>query len=221
MRHSFFVHLVVAAVVVASSSARAADDDVAPFGDRAPNVVVVDHMIGFVHVARVFPDLGGDTFSGNYFGVMGVAPIARVGYHRIVARRVSIGLGVHYADQSAAPGQVSGSPVKTWGLSPRIGFVLPLHRLLAIWLRGGVTYLSSSQPGTTDFVAGKSTPDESDWTLSLGAEAQAVFTPIEHVGFTFGPTIEWGIAGHLTQGTQDHPLRWRLYGVTFGLLVDF
>jgi hypothetical protein len=210
-----------AALLVASVSVRAEGDEVAPFGDRAENVVVVDHLAGFVHTARVYSDLGGDASSANLWGVMGVPPIARVGYHRFVARHVTVGLGVHYSDQTAAIAQRSAT-VRTWGLSPRVGFAIPLHRFLAVWLRGGVTYLNSSAPGSTNFIdPSKSTQDESEWHVALGAEAQVVFTPVENVGFTLGPTIEWGVAGIFTEGSQTQQIRWRLYGITLGLLVDF
>jgi hypothetical protein len=127
---------------------------------------------------------------------------------------------VHYSDQTEALGE-GRAQVKTWGFSPRVGYAFPLHRLVAVWIRGGFTYLNSSTPGTTDVMSGTSTPDETEWHVAVGGEAQVVFTPVENVGFTLGPTIEWGVAGSLTQGTQTEEIRWRLYGLTIGLLADF
>ena len=200
-----------------------AQEDVAPFGARAKNIVVVDHLAGFVHEARVFSGLGADASTANLYGVMGVPPISRLGYHRVVAGRITLGLGIHYADQTTAISQ-SGAQVRSWGFAPRVGFVQPLHRLFSLWLRGGFTYLNFSTPGSTSFdTTGTptSTPNLSEWHVALGAEAQLVFTPAENVGFTVGPTIEWGIAGNQTAGTVSQQIRWRLYGITLGLLADF
>jgi hypothetical protein len=213
------------AIALACTGARAADDvaaaSVPPFGDRAANIVVIDHLAGFVHTARVYSDLGADASTNNVYGVMGVPPIVRIGYHRVVAAHVTVGLGVHYADQTTAIGQ-GNDQIKTWGVSPRVGWILPLHRMFAVWLRGGLTYLHSSTPGTTDLANPKNnTSDETESHVALGAEAQLVFTPAENVGFTLGPTIEWGFAGSLNTGSQNLQIRWRLYGVTAGLLVDF
>lgn len=213
----------VAALSFVCGVARAQESEPAPFGLRASNIVVVDHLAGFVHEARVFSDLGADASTANVYGLMGVPPIVRVGYHRVVAGRVTVGVGVHYADQTSALAQ-GGGQVKTWGFSPRVGFVQPLHRFFSLWLRGGFTYLSFSTPGSTSFDATgnpTSTDDESEWHLAVGAEAQLVFTPAENVGFTVGPTIEWGIAGSQTVGALTQQVRWRLYGITVGLLADF
>lgn len=209
------------AIAVAATNAHAADD-VRPFGDRAHNVLVLDNLVGFVHVARVFSGLGGDAFSGNYYGFAGVPPIARFGYHRIFDGRITFGLGLHYADQSYPAGQLSQAPIRTWGLSPRVGFIVPFDPRFALWLRGGLTYLNENQPGvpSTD-TPGQNTPDQTEWHLAIGGEAQLVFTPLDHVGVTLGPTIEWGIAGALDVGGQSESVRWRLYGLTLGLLVDF
>ena len=224
-RASRFAFAFVAALLgcaLGSTRARADDANEAPFGRRAANVVVLDNLAGFVHESQTFPSEGADYFTGNYFGLMGLPPIARLGYHRVINGWITVGLGVHYADLSSSPGQANGTPIRTWGFSPRVGVIFPLSPMLAVWLRAGFTYLNVNIPGGVDVNdPSQTSPDENQWLLTLGGEAQLVVTPTSHLGFTVGPTVEVGVAGNDSVGDQNEQIRSSIYGVTIGLLADF
>lgn len=87
-----------------------------------------------------------------------------------------------------------------WGLAPRAGYVIGIPDMMAVWLRGGLSYYHSNRSFGSAVPAGcpaANTTDNSG-VFGLDLEPQFVVTPISHFAFEIGPTLDWGFAGNAT-----------------------
>lgn len=209
------------AALAAAAPARAQQDP--GFSERGRVVVVVDNLAGFVHEDVSYPKSGATNSStgGNVFGFFPYAPIARIGVHGFVAGGLSVGGALLYSDGNQGFLLQAGT---TFGVAPRIGYAIPFTPLLALWIRGGITYWDTGLSG-----------GGSEWQLAPGGEAYLVITPVSHFGITIGPWGEFAVAGKVGgqgsnvcppgagcgQGSPYQDVRMNLFGGTFGLLADF
>jgi len=138
----------------------------------------------------------------------------RLGFDYVLVPNVTIGgnilfystLGGHHTtEQTSANGQSMSltydSPsALIFGLAPRGGYILPLNDLFSLWLRGGLSFFTSSVK-TTD--ANGSTHSNSTNQLALDLDPQIVFLPLPHLGITAGLTADIPLAGgHSTTDTS-------------------
>lgn len=85
------------------------------------------------------------------------------------------------------------------GLSPRVGYVLPLGEHLAFWPRAGLSFYSVSYKFETanNNVESKIT----DTMFSLDLDPQLAIIPTEHFFFTVGPMLNIPFAGNRSSTT--------------------
>jgi len=122
--------------------------------------------------------------------------LPRIGLDVVVLRGLTIGGSAWiYTDLSAStsttPANSSSStsqdqPKATyWGVAPRVGYVLSVADVLAIWPRVGVEFHDVSTGSVTNQQV--TTGGSSLTELALDLEAMLVITPWNHFGFTIGP----------------------------------
>lgn len=88
------------------------------------------------------------------------------------------------------------------GVQPRVGYILPVGDVLAIWLRGGFAFYSVSQKTPVDN-NGNNNNDDSDKTsatlFSIDLDPQLTIVPMEHLFITVGPLINFPLTGSVDQ----------------------
>jgi hypothetical protein len=84
--------------------------------------------------------------------------------------------------------------------------------VFGIWPRGGLTFWSDSRDNNRDNLG-----DFDSHEFALTLEFQLVFIPLEHVGITVGPVLDFGFAGEIDDpGQGPDP---DLHTTNFGIAV--
>jgi hypothetical protein len=131
--------------------------------------------------------------AGGQLGGPFVAP--RIGLDYFVIDRLSVGLALGYANDSGetertqngnAQGETEISTT-AYLLNPRVGYAVMFSPNAGIWPRLGVSYAKVTQN-----VADTET---STGIFAITGELLLVLSPFEHVGFTIGPTVDFGLFG--------------------------
>lgn len=112
-------------------------------------------------------------------------------------------------------------------LAPRVGYGARLSDQFAIWPRLGLSYLHAwrSSTGRTMDANGNLVQVERSATSNqtfLSLDAMFVYTPVEHVGFSFGPAFDYLLGrSETTNGNDDTLPDNSMYGLGIhaGLLV--
>lgn len=115
-------------------------------------------------------------------------------------------------------------------LAPRVGYAFPLSPTFAIWPRLGFTY-SNYWTSAEDEAADGTTVEETT-TLSFGnltIEGMLAFTPVPNVAIVFGPFLDLGLFGSVTNESEPDPtpidtetdLKYTSFGITSGIAVVF
>jgi hypothetical protein len=76
----------------------------------------------------------------------------------------------------------------TFGIAPRIGYIIPIGNVFAFWPRGGFGLYYESQK-TDNGIINNNVPryrTQSDTVWSIDLDPQFVITPVPHFGFNFG-----------------------------------
>jgi hypothetical protein len=120
--------------------------------------------------------------------------------------------------------------VTAFALAPRVGYVLGFSPNIGLWLRGGLTYFTTSvdlHPDNTQF----GTPSSYGFSgFSINLEPQLVLAPVEHFAFTVGLVADLPLGGsqktttYLGNGatqTESIGLGVTNIGLTVGLLGWF
>jgi hypothetical protein len=88
------------------------------------------------------------------------------------------------------------------GIGPRVGYILPLGDIIAIWPRGGFSFYSVSEKQTTTQQNGGDVVDKnSDTIFSLDIDPQLAIVPIQHFFFHVGPLLNIPLSG---SRSHDH-----------------
>jgi hypothetical protein len=96
--------------------------------------------------------------------------------------------------------------------SPRVGYAIMFSDVFGIWPRGGLTFWTDSRDDNRDNFGDT---DSNEFALTL--EFQLVFVPLEHVGITVGPVLDFGFAGEIDQpGPGPDP---DMHTTNFGIFV--
>lgn len=171
--------------------------------------------------------------------------VPRVGLDYTIVPNVTLGgdLVVFFTLGSSTGGETdfsngtttttSTSAPKTtlFGFAPRGGYILGLSNMFSLWLRGGLSFYTVSQKttGNGNGNGNDVTTTNSNHQFSLDLDPQFVFTPIPHVGFTAGLTVDIPFAGgHSTEvdnggttNTFSASASTFYMGVTVGMLAYF
>jgi|HubBroStandDraft_1064217.scaffolds.fasta_scaffold60167_2 hypothetical protein len=119
----------------------------------------------------------------------------------------------------------SNPSVTLFGLAPRGGYILPLNDMFSLWLRGGFSYYTVTAKATNN----NESATEGEHQPAIDLEPQIVFTPIPHVGFTAGLTLDIPFAGGVTGSNQNggqtvtttDSASVLYFGLTLGMLAHF
>jgi hypothetical protein len=114
----------------------------------------------------------------------------RLGFDFTVAKSVTIGGSLGFISKSGSEDRGNGttttssdSPTLTaFTFAPRAGYILVINPLIALWLRGGLSYFTAS----TELKTPQQTQTNSLNEFAVDLEPQFVITPIPHLGFTAG-----------------------------------
>jgi hypothetical protein len=152
-------------------------------------------------------------------------------FHGVVAGGLTLGGGIGYASTSgshdAGGGTTIDDPTRSAvAVSPRIGYLASFSPTFGIWAKGGITYFSEKEEGTTldcsnpTFGCVSSTSESGISGIAIAIDPMLVLAPLPHVGILFGPTLDIGVSGTLTQtGSADRDLTLRNFGVAAGLAL--
>jgi hypothetical protein len=154
----------------------------------------------------------------------GVAPggnptfysVPRIGFDYTIIPHLTIGgeaiafftLGGSTTQSNGNVSNSVGSPgANTFGIAPRVGYIIGMNEMISFWLRGGFSYynanLNQNNTGCTQGTSG----NDSDqlWTFGLDLDPQVVISPVNHFAFMAGPALDWGFVGSASQTVQNTP----------------
>lgn len=179
------------------------------FGATGRNVFVVEGLAGLASYRKVHPDDNVERGARVHVGVFGMVPFTRLGYHRFVGRSISLGLGAQFLKTDAS--FYYGNDATMWGLSPRVGWSVPIASTAAFWLRAGLGLTSAKGEGTRS------------GQISLGGEAILVVHPARDFAIMMVTFIERGIAGReiVDSTNTGRAVRFHMLGVALGVAVAF
>jgi hypothetical protein len=117
-------------------------------------------------------------------------------------------------------------PASGFLISPRVGYGIMFTDVFGIWPRAGVTYFTASEENKNN--AGQTTSESNINGLALTVEVPLILSPINHVGFTVGPTVDIPLSGSAEMdptdpedATTETDAKFMDIGVNAGLLVWF
>lgn len=246
-----FLGASVAAALAIPTTAHAADAN--GFGSQTQLILSADRLVPVFSYSSVkVTDTEGnrttkDTTSGSStsilwgqdVGVNNVHTVPRVGLDvSIGSTHLTVGGDLAFAFSLGGSHEVettqnnttttvkTDSPSTTViGLAPRVGYILPLGDVFALWLRGGFGFYSVKQTFEEAGNNGNNRTTNRDSVFSLDLDPQFAIIPIEHFFFTVGPLVNIPLTGsrstELVRGavttTVDNDLTvWHL-GVAAGL----
>jgi hypothetical protein len=117
-------------------------------------------------------------------------------------------------------------PASGFLISPRVGYGIMFTDVFGIWPRAGVSYYTASEENKNN--AGQTTSESSINGLALTVEVPLILSPVNHVGFTIGPTVDIPLSGSAevdqtdpADATTESDFKFMEIGVNAGLLVWF
>ncbi len=185
-------------------AAPALADGPAGLGERAQSILTAENLFGSLETDT---ERGEDRRTSLTQKYMPGGGLSQLGYHRVVAPRVTLGANLH-----AYRVKIDDADSASWGvmLRPRVGYALPLSPLFAVWPRGGL------------LLAHGGGHDTQTTALAAGVDALVALTPAPHVGIFGGLLFEAPLWGrHKTEGRDSQRYLLSQTGLTVGALVDF
>jgi hypothetical protein len=192
----------------------------ASFGGKGSLVLSAERLFGYDYSTNSGFLTGNQSSSTTTFSLVtspfGVVTsnfgFARLAFDGFVTDTLSLGGAVSYFSSSVTQGgrttDLSGVLV-----APRIGFAVGFSRVVSLWGRGGISYLSVETTATKTSL------------FALTLEAPLVFSLSEHFALTLGPTLDVGLSG--TRTTTVGPVststdvKGNDFGVQFGMMGSF
>jgi hypothetical protein len=92
---------------------------------------------------------------------------------------------------------VDAPSTTVFGFVPRVGYIIPVGDVLAIWLRGGLAFYSV-RTKTFDDDANNHDIDRAT-AFSIDLDPQLTIVPLEHFFIGLGPLVNIPVAGSLTR----------------------
>jgi hypothetical protein len=181
--------LALAGTVLAGAGARAQDEPA--FGANHQVVVTAERLFGFVHTSQTTTVDGADTtMTGTEFSLFSnpLAAIAvystpRLALDVFAVEHLSLGGSVGFFTFSQSG--VGSNGVTGFLVAPRVGYAIPLSRVVSFWPRVGLTYITLS---------GNGSGSGSSSLTAVTVEAPFVFAA-RHVYVSVAPTLDLGVGG--------------------------
>jgi len=184
------------------------------FGDNGTFAISVDRIFGYVSNTQSYDTTsstgaGDATVKTSYetttsqFSLLGhylptsVGQVPRLSFDAFLGSGISLGGSVmydHYSTSHKNAGvEDPDKPTEgIWLLSPRVGFAYMFTPHVGIWPRAGITYAHISSDSTSTSTTGVVTSSsDSVSALYYTMDVNLVVTPVPHVGFTIGPTLDY------------------------------
>jgi hypothetical protein len=133
--------------------------------------------------------------------------VPRFAFDIFVIDSLSLGGSVSYVQYNDEDHNGDEVDYTDFLFSPRVGYVIMFTDKFGFWPRGGLTYHS----GSVDPDGPRNEQSEHGWAFT--AEAMFVWTPVEHFGFGFGPTLDIDFAGRTNLPDDDYRRRYRSIGL--------
>jgi hypothetical protein len=153
------------------------------FGAAVPNVYTVPRL-GFDYTIIPNLTIGGDVILFFTLGGSGSSE-------------------TYLSNGNTQTNTTSEPKTTTFGIAPRAGYILHLTDLLSLWLRGGLSFYTSTIK-TSNTNMGQTTSESLNFDqLALDIDPQLVITPVPHFGFTVGVTGDIPITGGISDTTNN------------------
>ena len=138
----------------------------------------------------------------------------RLGFDYTIIPHLTIGgeviafftLGGSSTTQQGAQSQSVNSPSgNTFGIAPRVGYIIGMNDMISFWLRGGLSYYNATVSQTDNNCKGGTTGSDSAnlWNFGLDLDPQIVISPIPHFAFMAGPALDWGFVGNASSSAPN------------------
>jgi len=178
-------------------------------GDHGTFAIGVDRIFGYTSYTESYDNTSTTGARTSYehttsnFALLGraqsltVAQVPRLSFDVFLGPGISLGGSImydHYSSSSKTAGIESPNKpsVGLWLFSPRVGFAHMFTPQIGIWPRAGVMYTHlSSDSSYTDINGAQLTANTSAGALFYTMDVNLVITPVPHVGFTVGPTLDY------------------------------
>jgi len=153
---------------------------------------------------------------------------ARLGVDAVFGPGVTLGGSVGYSSVSASADATANGVALDVGpdqgltkstsfvIVPRIGLVLAPSSYLGVWLRAGVGYASVTETQSNG-------PDIEVTGVDAVLDPMLIVTPVPHAGILVGPSLNFGLTGHVTGIDSPVPLTntFSSFGLNAGLALLF
>jgi hypothetical protein len=222
------------------------------FATAGTLAVGAERLFGFTHssfkVEDENPPPAGTTTSTttvDTFSVLGKTPFStdqfsspystpRFGIDFFPIDGLSLGGSLTYIGQSgeteveeAGQSQSADNDSATGFLiAPRVGYGIMFNDIIGLWPRGGITYFVVNVDNRNS--QGVTTSERTLNGLALSVEVPLILSPIDHVAFTVGPSLDFPLSGTIESDpvdpaspTQETDFKVTDIGVNAGLLVWF
>lgn len=183
-----------------SAPAAAAPSGPSGFGDGGQLVLSAENLFGFTynHSSNTNAKPTYTTYSlfTNPFGVEATTyQWPRLAFDAFVTKGISAGGAISFSRTTASAGNNSAS-LNAFQVAPRIGYAMMVAPALAVWARGGVTYIYN---------------DSNNNFLALTIDALGAIIASPHLAITVGPTLDVALTGK--------PVKYTSVGLYFGLAI--
>jgi len=221
------------------------------FATAGTLAVGAERLFGFTHTTIKVeddtpPPTRTNTTSLNTFSVLGKTPFStipisspyttpRVGIDYFIIDGLSLGGSLTYIGQSGEEEQeVPGQPTENadidsasgFLISPRVGYGIMFTPIIGLWPRGGITYFTVNVDNRNG--QGVKTSETTLNGLALSVEVPLILSPIDHVAFTVGPSLDFPLSGKVENDpvdpadpTTENKLKFTDIGINAGMLVWF
>ena len=107
-------------------------------------------------------------------------------------------------NQSQSVGTPSGN---TFGIAPRVGYIIGMNETISFWLRGGFSYYNANTSVSDNACTGGTSGNDTTnfWDFGLDLDPQVVISPVSHFAFMAGPALDWGFVGNASSTTPKTP----------------
>ncbi len=252
MRHCVVIGAAALTLSLASSQAQAQEAAAAlgsSFGRAGTLAVGAERMFGYVHTTLKTqqeqpPSDQERTITLNRFTLLGrptystelQSPYStpRIGIDFFPIDGLSFGGSLTYVSESgetetkgpAGSQSQDLDPASGFLISPRVGYGLMFNDIIGIWPRAGITYFTASSENKN--AAGQTTSESNVNGLAVTVEVPLILSPVDHVGFTVGPTLDIPLSGGSetdptdpADPTSESDVKFMDIGLNAGLLVWF
>lgn len=199
----------------------------APFPTTGPVRIGWDREVSAGHITSL---LGASASYGELSEVAAPSLLPRVAADVVLREVVTVGGAVGFfsstgtRDLTTSPSATTARDPERSGLllAPRVGFLHALGPHLALWLRAGVAYASTTVK-QIDETAALITREV--WHLNASLDPALVWSPTGHLGFLLNPFTDVGLAGRRrvsvdfqgASGENQAAYRWTGYGVSLAM----